>query len=154
MSIKIGPTGEYSLGEKINENDRGGLFVSMEIINNHIVLNFGTTLDWLATPPEAALDINRKLSNSVYKLMEHKKEKFELVPVLIPIETIGTKESFRLPSGIRLELDHSTGLITTYFLKSVSGFAFNANDAILYCVHLMRLIYRIRPDLIQNSTDS
>jgi len=53
----IGPNGNFPLGAPMAPQDRGDLYASISIIKplRLVVMNFGTTLSWLAIPPELAL---------------------------------------------------------------------------------------------------
>ena len=58
MKQKIGPDGTYPQGGPLNEFDEGGLNVAFSIVEDKrmAVMHFGTTVKWLAVPPEVALE--------------------------------------------------------------------------------------------------
>lgn len=53
MKEKLGPTGEYPEG-KLNEYDKGGLNMAIGIMNNNVVIEFGTPVTWLGMPKKEA----------------------------------------------------------------------------------------------------
>ena len=60
---QIGPTGTFHYHEKpLDALDKGGLNVSLEISpdNMSVVMCFGTSVTWVASPPEEAKQIADK----------------------------------------------------------------------------------------------
>ena len=63
--LKLGETGTYPEGKKINEEDEGGLAVAIgNDEKGNVFVNFGKQVAWVALPPDAAIDFGNSLINA------------------------------------------------------------------------------------------
>jgi len=58
MGENLGPTNEFPDG-KINENDMGELRLGIGTTNDNVVIDFGTSLTWLAFSKQEAIEFAR-----------------------------------------------------------------------------------------------
>jgi hypothetical protein len=66
---KIGATNKYPDGF-IDEHDGGELRFSIELMDDKIIINFGTSVTWLGLTPREAIDLANillKYANSITK---------------------------------------------------------------------------------------
>ena len=62
-SVKIGPTGGYPDGQKLNETDEGGLNLSvgLGVDGRTVIVQFGTPTAWIGLDRESAIELARAL---------------------------------------------------------------------------------------------
>jgi hypothetical protein len=141
---QIGPTGNYDLGAKLNENDRGGLNVAVTIVEGHILMVFGTQLDWLAGGPEHMLAVGMRLGQLALKL-SNGAINFDQLNLAAFDSVDGDNQ---LPGGIEVTLNREKGLIETKLPANVEALAFTAQGAFAYGLRLMMCVKVLRPDLV------
>jgi len=88
MKAKIGPTGEYSLGQPQTPGDRGGVFVGIKALKTRrqVLMNFGTVLEYIQSPiPETNVMVKalRELIHLNWGLMLYDKTTLPLKVELI-----------------------------------------------------------------------
>jgi hypothetical protein len=53
----LGPDGKFARGKPLREGDLGGVYAGFGVLKEHriVVMDFATTLKWVAMPPEHAV---------------------------------------------------------------------------------------------------
>lgn len=151
---KAGPTGDYSLGAPIHQHDRGGLNVSVGIVNGYIMMDFGTTLDWLASPPEYTVPMAKKLGQLaiVASLAAGKPINFHDLDFAMYAD-VDHDESRRLAGGLEVTINREKGVIETKLPCNVGMVAFDPQGAFAYALRLMICVKALRPDLATELPD-
>ena len=67
----LGPTGDYPEG-KFREDDEGGLLMAVGHMEGKVVVAFGHGIEWLALPPEKAIEFGHVVIDHAHKLITKK----------------------------------------------------------------------------------
>ena len=62
-----GPTGDYPDG-KLNDDDKGGLMMAIQVENGNIRIDFGTPTAWFALDPDAAIAFAAALTGTAMRI--------------------------------------------------------------------------------------
>jgi len=67
--LELGPTGRFPDG-KLMKDDDGEIKISVAVVKNVIVLDFGTPILWLGLPPDSADRLAECLKKRVQEIRE------------------------------------------------------------------------------------
>lgn len=138
MFPNIGPTGQFPRG-KLHEDDQGSLRASVGVVDGFIVINFGTTLNWLALTPEGALQQCMALGRLAVTHGDVDLDKLDLVLFA------DTETDQRMTGGIDIQIKN--GMIEITFPLNVEQVAFDPQGAFAFAMRLMICVQKLRPDL-------
>lgn len=104
MTPNVGPDGKYIYGRPLKPDDRGGLYAAIRLSKELgvVSMDFGTVVDWVAIPPEYALNQAAYFRKAVREEFGELSYDASTLPLKIQYNPVNRTVETRFPTGVEV----------------------------------------------------